>query len=176
MAAGTNDKTAAPTRPVQLPHPRQADQARGDMVSENRAANERFQRNSKVLQQEQAARTEARTGGAGQQEIAASQPQAAKPELSFAPDRQQGQTQGPPKQEQANPVAKDQAPQPGAKKELSFGTDRQPHRPNYNLLKVEQAKAVGNAQGQQQGDKKGLTFGPGREDGQGKGQDHGHGR
>jgi hypothetical protein len=119
------------------------------------------------MQQVQAARA---TAGA-------EQIQSAKPELTFAPDRQQGQNHGQLNQEQADPTAKDQAQQQGAKKELSFGSDRQPNRPNYNQLKVEQAKASIARQQQQQGaEKKGLTFGPGREGGQGKDQDHSRGR
>jgi len=167
MAAGSDEKTApsAPTRPAQPYRQHQADQGRGDMVSENRAANARFERNSKALQQEQAARATART----------EQTQAAKPELTFGPDRQHGQNTGQPKQEQADPPAKGQAQQQGAKKELSFGGDRQPNRPNYNQLKVEQAKAsIAREEQRQSSEKKGLTFGPGREGGQG--QDHGHGR
>lgn len=146
------------------PYHQIVDQGHGSMESENRAANQRFQHNSKVMQQAQVARATPRT----------EQPQVTKPELTFAPDRQQGQTHGQLKPEQANPVAKDQDQQQVAKKELSFGSDRKPHRPNYNLLKVEQAKAAGNGQGQQQGEKKALTFGPGREGGQG--QDHSRGR
>jgi hypothetical protein len=103
------------------PYHQIVDQGHGGMESENRAANQRFQHNSKAMQQAQAAPAPAR----------AEQTQAAKPELTFAPDRQQGQIHGQLKQEQASFAAKDQAQQQGAKKELSFASDRQPSRPNY---------------------------------------------
>jgi hypothetical protein len=175
MAAGADDKTAK-ANPQHRQAPILPDQGRGDMVSENRAANERFERNSQALQQQ------ARSDQAHTQPVAGtSQAQDGKTGLIFAPDRQHGQNYGQLKQEQANAIIKDEGQQhgaktqeQGAKKELSFGADRQPNRQNHGQLKQEQAEVAGRGQGQQQGEKKGLSFGPGREHGQG--QDHGHGR
>ncbi len=117
MAAGTDDKIAnpAPTRPTQPYRPHQVDQGRGDMVSENRAANDRFERNSKALQQEQGARAASRTDQAA----------AAKPELAFGPDRQHGRNYGQLKQEQAKATGKEQGPQQSEKKGLTFGPGRE---------------------------------------------------
>ena len=175
MAAGADDKTAN-ANPQHRQAPILPDQGRGDMVSENRAANERFERNSLALQQH-AGSDQAHT----QQPAGASQAQDAKTGLTFAPDRQHGQNYGQLRQEQANAIGKDHGQQQGAKtqeqgakKELSFGADRQPNRQNHGQLKQEQAKVGVREQGQQQGEKKGLSFGPGR--GHGQGQDHSHGR
>jgi hypothetical protein len=162
MAAdGTTGKGVEPTRPA--PYRQQlADQGRGDMVSENRAANDRFERNSKALQR-----------GEGQPSPARSDPGQAPPgqgekrELSFGADRQPNQqNHAQLKQEQAPGATKGDGQQQAAKKELSFGADRQPNRQNHAQLKQEQSA------------KKELSFGPGRGQGQGQsqGQEQGLGR
>jgi hypothetical protein len=145
MAAGVGDKGTkdGQARPPGVARPITADQGRGDMVSENRAANERFQRNSKMLQQEQSARNEARP----------TQPQAGAKELAFAPDRQAGPNFNQLKQEHAQAVTQGQ----GAKKELSFGADRQQGLNSAQLGKNQGEKSQG------QGAKKELSFGADRQ-------------
>jgi hypothetical protein len=139
-----------------------ADKGRGNMVSENVAANDRFERNSTALQEQQ------------QQPSQPSQQLLAKKELTFGPDRQAGRNLGQLKAEQAKATTPDQRQQSG-KNELSFGPDRRRAR-SLDQLKAEQAKATGKDQGQQPGEKKGLSFGSGRGPGQAPGLGLGDGR
>jgi hypothetical protein len=137
MAAGDNTAKAIPTRPVTPYRQQLADQGRGDMVSENRAANDRFERNSKAIQQQQQGQPSAARSNQDQ----ASPGQGEKRELSFGADRQTNRQQishAQLKQEQAKATVKSDGPQQGDKKELSFGPGR------------------GQGQGQSQGQDQGL--------------------
>jgi hypothetical protein len=163
MPADDKIRVESVPSPVQSPD-LLADKGRGDMVSENLAANDRFERNSTALQEQQQAQEQA-------------QQQTAQQALTFGPDRQHGPNLAQLKIEQAkintperaqDPSAKDQSAQEQTgKKTLSFGADRQRNR-DYSGLKAEQAKTSGKGRDQQQGEKKELSFGPDR--GQGKGQ------
>lgn len=145
MAAENDPKPARHTQPSHSQNPANklyrdpADQGRGDMVSENRAANERFQRNSEKLQQRQA-----------EQNKAPAQQQDNKRGLSFGPGRENRPDQARAKDEITKPAAKDRSAEQSQKKELSFGPGRA-NRENYSKLRQEHSAAISRNQEQGRG-------------------------
>lgn len=155
MPADADNKSTRHAQAILAQAQRRYIDGRGDMVSENSAANTRFQRNSEALQQRQAVKDQGHLQPAKEQ----SQARDGKAEIAVSAEQQHRGYNGL-KQEQAR--AGDQSRPSEQKKELSFGPGRETQQ-DKSADRSQAAKAEKGQEPSRQGNGKQLSFGEGRE-------------